>query len=66
VRSGRATLDSLPAVLKHPLVQKLKEQEGEAERKLSDAQKRYGPEHPKLIQAKAEMEKMREQVQNVE
>jgi polysaccharide biosynthesis transport protein len=59
-RTGRAGLETLPAVLKHPLVQKLKEQESEAERKLSDAAKRYGPEHPKLIQTKAEFESARE------
>jgi capsular exopolysaccharide synthesis family protein len=59
-RSGRTQLDTLPAVLRNSLVQKLKEQESEAERKLSDAAKRYGPEHPKLIQAKAEADTARE------
>jgi succinoglycan biosynthesis transport protein ExoP len=60
-RSGKGTsMDTLPAVLRHPLVQKLKEQEGEAERKFTDASKRYGPEHPKLIQAKAEFDSAKE------
>jgi succinoglycan biosynthesis transport protein ExoP len=60
-RQGRAVnLDSLPAVLRHPLVQKLREQEAEAERKLSDASKRYGAEHPKMIQAIAEASTARE------
>ena len=62
VRAGRAAVsyDSIPAVLRHPLVQKLKEQEGDADRKLGDAAKRYGPEHPKMIQARAEADAARE------
>jgi len=58
IKSGRAqaAYDTIPAVLRHPLVQKLKEQEGEAERRLNEAAKRYGPEHQKLIQARAEVE----------
>ncbi len=61
IRSGRsqANYESIPAVLRHPLVQKLKEAEGDAERRLSDAARRYGPEHPKMIQAKADLEAAR-------
>jgi capsular exopolysaccharide synthesis family protein len=59
-RAGKTTLDTLPAVLRHPLVQKLREQESDAERRLSDASKRYGPEHPKMIQAKAEADTAKE------
>jgi len=62
IRQGRSTVsyDSIPAVLRHPLVQKLREQEADAERKLSDASKRYGAEHPKMIQATAEANAARE------
>ncbi len=60
IRSGRTSYDSVPAVLRHPLVQRMRELEADAERRLSDAGKRYGPEHPKLIQAKAELESARE------
>jgi capsular exopolysaccharide synthesis family protein len=61
-RAGKSqnSYDTIPAVLRHPLVQKLKEQEGDAERKLGDAAKRYGPEHPKLIQARAELDAAKE------
>jgi succinoglycan biosynthesis transport protein ExoP len=61
-RGGKAqvTFDSIPAVLRNPLVQRMKEQEAEADRRLSDAAKRYGPEHPKMIQARAELEAARE------
>ena len=48
-------IESIPAVLKHPTVQRLKEQEADAERKLADASKRYGPDHPKMQQANGEL-----------
>jgi capsular exopolysaccharide synthesis family protein len=62
IRAGRsqANYENIPAVLRNPLVQKLREVEGDAERKLSDAAKRYGPEHPKMIQAKAELDAAKE------
>jgi len=60
--SGRQppNYDSVPAVLRSPIVQRMKEAEGEAERKLSEAAKRYGPEHPRMIQAKSELESARQ------
>jgi capsular exopolysaccharide synthesis family protein len=62
VKSGRSSVsfDSIPAVLKSPLVARMKEGEADAEKRLSDAAKRYGPEHPKMIQAKAELEAARQ------
>jgi capsular exopolysaccharide synthesis family protein len=71
VKAGKSSAgyDAIPAVIRDPLVQKLKEAEGEAERRMSDAAKRYGPEHPKMIQARAELDAAREntkrQVQSV-
>jgi succinoglycan biosynthesis transport protein ExoP len=61
IRAGRAQVsyDSIPAVLRNPLVQRMKEQEADAEKRLSDAAKRYGPEHPKMIQAHAELDAAR-------
>jgi capsular exopolysaccharide synthesis family protein len=53
-------LESIPAVLRHPTVQKLKENESEAERRLADASKRYGPEHPRMVQATAELQSARD------
>jgi capsular exopolysaccharide synthesis family protein len=38
----------------------MKEQEADADKRLSDAAKRYGPEHPRMIQAKAEVEAAKE------
>lgn len=62
IKTGRvqANYDSIPAVLRSPLVQRMKEQEADADKRLSDAAKRYGPEHPRMIQAKAELDAARE------
>ncbi len=62
IRAGRsqASYDSVPAVLRSPMVQQMKYAEADAEKRLSDASKRYGPEHPKMIQARAELDSARE------
>ena len=57
---GSGAYESVPAVMRNPLVQRMKEQEADAERRLNEAAKRYGPEHPKMIQAKADVESARE------
>ncbi len=49
-------LESIPAVLKDKGLQNAKEIEGEAERKISELKKRYGPKHPKMIAAIDELE----------
>jgi succinoglycan biosynthesis transport protein ExoP len=56
-RQGKATdaLDTLPVVLRHPLVQRAKDAETEAERRFSDASKRYGPDHPRMVAAQSEL-----------
>ena len=62
IKGGRSQVyyDSIPAVIRNPLVQKMKEQEADAERRFGDAAKRYGPEHPRMVQAKAEVETAKE------
>jgi succinoglycan biosynthesis transport protein ExoP len=62
IKTGRlqASYDSVPAVLKSPIVAQMKFAEAEAERRLNEASKRYGPEHPKLIQARSELESAKE------
>ncbi len=52
-KGGRGSVESSSAVLRHPLVQRAKELEDEAERKVGDASKRYGGEHPRMIAAQA-------------
>ncbi|HYC37526.1 MAG TPA: polysaccharide biosynthesis tyrosine autokinase [Usitatibacter sp.] len=57
---GGGSYESIPAIMRIPTVQKAKEQEAESERRLNDAAKRYGPEHPRMIQAKTDMETAKE------
>lgn len=61
-RDGKAadSLDTLPFVLRHPLVQRAKETESEAERRLNDTSKRYGPDHPRLVAAQADLKAAQE------
>jgi capsular exopolysaccharide synthesis family protein len=61
-RQGKATdaLDTLPVVLRQPLVQRAKDAESEAERRFSDASKRYGPDHPRMVAAQAELKAAQE------
>jgi len=61
-RQGKSTgsLDSLPYLLRHPLVQRAKETESEAERRLSDSAKRYGPDHPRMVAAQTEFKTAQE------
>jgi capsular exopolysaccharide synthesis family protein len=56
-RQGRSAdpFETLPVVLRHPLVQRAKDIESEAERRFSDASKRYGPDHPRMVAAQAEL-----------
>lgn len=51
---------SIPAVVSNPLVLEAKRQEAEAERKVSELAQRYGPAHPKMIQAEGELKTMRQ------
>ncbi len=48
-------LESIPEVLRHPLVQRFKEIEVEAEKKVSELSKRYGYKHPKMKMAQANL-----------
>ncbi len=47
--------ESIPAILNNPLVQGVKGTELEAENKLSELSERYGPKHPKIQAAIAEL-----------
>ena len=56
-------MESIPTVLNDPLIKKLREAEAEAERKVSALIKRYGPKHPKMIQARSELNESRTSLQ---
>jgi capsular exopolysaccharide synthesis family protein len=53
-------VETLPVVQRHPQVQKYKEAEAEAERKLNEASKRYGPEHARMLSATVELKAAQE------
>jgi capsular exopolysaccharide synthesis family protein len=50
----------LPVVMRNPLSVRLNEAEAEAERRLTELANRYGPEHPRMIQAASELKTARE------
>ncbi|MGL6045643.1 MAG: GumC family protein [Vogesella sp.] len=61
VRGGKVQdLGSLPAVVRNPLVADAKKQLAEAERKHAEMSQRYGPEHPRMVQAEAELQSARD------
>jgi succinoglycan biosynthesis transport protein ExoP len=61
-RQGRDAKNAgaLPMVLRSGAVDRLKEQESQAEKKVAEAAGRYGPEHPRMVQAQADLTRARE------
>jgi capsular exopolysaccharide synthesis family protein len=57
---SQESVEALPAIQKNPLVVQSKAQEAEAEKRLNEASRRYGAEHPRLIAADAELKTARE------
>lgn len=55
---------SLPVVQRNPLVVTLMGTVAEHERKVSELANRYGPQHPKLMQAQAELNQAKKNLQN--
>ncbi|MCP1445148.1 capsular exopolysaccharide synthesis family protein [Pseudomonas sp. GGS8] len=64
-----SNLSSVPAVLSNPLVQKFQAQRAKAQAKVEELSGRYGPKHPTLVAAIAELrmatDSLRLQVQQV-
>ncbi len=70
VKAGETTnYESVPAVVKSSSVQRAKEIEAEAKKKLAEISQRYGPEHPKFIAAKSDLsaarDNTRREIQNL-
>lgn len=59
-QAAGTSLDSLPVVLKDPVVAQLKQVVAEKERNVSDLSARYGPKHIKMIQAEAELQQAKD------
>ena len=58
------TLESIPAVLRDPLVLASKQAQAAAQSKVSELEKRYGPKHPKMIAARSELDTANRSVSN--
>ncbi len=56
------SLSSFPIILSNPLVVKLRENETNAELKVSELSKRYGSKHPKMIAAQSDLDAVRDSV----
>jgi capsular exopolysaccharide synthesis family protein len=56
-------LNSLPEVLNHPSIQTIKREEVLAQSKVSELREVYGPKHPKMIAATAELESIEQSTQ---
>ncbi len=54
-RKSNQDIESIPAILNHPLIQGLKAIELAAVQKLSEQSGRYGQKHPNIIAARAEL-----------
>jgi len=60
---SRATLESIPAVLRSASVMPIKAAQAEAERKLAELSNRYGANHPRIIAAESDLRAARENTQ---
>lgn len=59
---GAGGVEASGAALASPLVQRLREQEGEVVRKLGELRATYGDRHPKIINAEAELRDLRSKI----
>ncbi|MFQ3251109.1 GumC family protein [Glaciecola sp.] len=59
-----ALLSSLPEVLNHPSIQNIKREEVVAESRVSELKEVYGPKHPNMIAAIAELTSIRNSIRN--
>jgi capsular exopolysaccharide synthesis family protein len=60
IKEAKGQLDVLPVVMRNPLVQRFKDAESEAEKKINELSNKHGPEHPRMMQAQAELKQARE------
>ena len=63
VRSSGGSLDGIPALLAYPLVAELKTAAVAAERNKNELSQRYGPRHPKMVEADTALETARSALQ---
>jgi polysaccharide biosynthesis transport protein len=59
IKASEGNLDSVPAVVRSPSVQNAKAIENELEKKLAEVSQRYGPDHPRNVAARSELQSAR-------
>ncbi|GAA5525033.1 hypothetical protein Maes01_01593 [Microbulbifer aestuariivivens] len=59
-----AALASLPEVLNHTVIANIKQSETQAERRVSELSRRYGPKHPKMIAARDELQSVQDKLRS--
>jgi len=57
------SIESVPAVLDNPAVQQFRQVQAQAEQRVAELAKRYGPKHPKMIAAQSELAEATENLQ---
>lgn len=62
IQKGGLGGESVPEVLRSPLIAALKQQQAEAERKAAELNAAYGPRHPLMINARSELGNIRGRV----
>ena len=55
-------LMTVPAVLQHPLISQLNKERTDAERRVAELGKRYGPKHPNMIAARSDLTSANEEL----
>ena len=60
IKTAADNLETLPVIQRNPMMPRLKEAEADAERKVAELARRYGPEHVRMIQAHSELTQARE------
>ncbi|HYC48846.1 MAG TPA: polysaccharide biosynthesis tyrosine autokinase [Burkholderiales bacterium] len=60
IKEQRGNAASLPVVLRDSSIGRLRDLEAQAQRRVAELAQRYGPEHPRLAQARAELARARE------
>ena len=62
--AAAGSVDSAAEVLQSPLIQRLREQEAEVQRKVAELAGEFGKRHPKMINARAEAEDLRRKIES--
>jgi succinoglycan biosynthesis transport protein ExoP len=60
INTSKDKLEVLPIVMRNNLANQLRDNEREAQKRVDELALRYGPEHPRMMQAETELKKVRE------